>query len=218
MMIVNTCVAYSQWYWSNMPNLTSDVEQYQIHQASFDRNNEELLWWNNINMKMRFAPFLWMKFAFLIKWNVHTLKARAGPAFELDVKDIDGLIMQITRAPFQYLILCLTLRSCKVSKPWDLYLELSNRSKIWQAPWQQCFWGSCQFSKQCDNSNWQSHGFEFSWDFMIRHLIGYQHRAWDMTKHVLIFFKELKRGLQCEISYSIQTIQFHQGETIGRQL
>ena len=40
-------------------------------------------------------------------------------------------------APFQYPIRRLAVRSRKVSKPRDLYLELSDRSEIWQAPRQQ---------------------------------------------------------------------------------
>ena len=32
----------------------------------------------------------------------------------------------------------------KVSEPWDLYLELCDRSEIWQAPWQRCCRCACQ--------------------------------------------------------------------------
>ena len=40
------------------------------------------------------------------------------------------------QGPFQHPIRRLIVRSRKVSKPWDLYLELSDRSEIWQAPGQ----------------------------------------------------------------------------------
>ena len=92
------------------------------------------------------------------------------------------------RAPFQYPIRRLTVRSRKVSKPWDLYLELSDRSEIWQAPRQQGCRIACQISKRCDNLNYQSRGFEISRDLTIRRLIGYWNGAqvsrvrWD--KHI----------------------------------
>ena len=70
-------------------------------------------------------------------------------------------------SPIQYLIRCLIVRSHKVSKPWDSYLELHNCIEIWQAPQQQ--W--------CDNSNHQSCGFEASQDLMIGCLFGYWNRA-----------------------------------------
>ena len=70
------------------------------------------------------------------------------------------------------------VRSCKVSKARDLYLELYNRSdEIWQAPQQQCCWSACQISKRYDNSNYQSSGFEASRDPTIRRLIGYWNGA-----------------------------------------
>ena len=42
----------------------------------------------------------------------------------------------------------------------DLYLELSDRSEIWQALWQQCCRCACQISKRYDNLKYQSRGFE----------------------------------------------------------
>ena len=39
------------------------------------------------------------------------------------------------------------VRSREVSKPWDLYVELSDRSKIWQPPRQHCCRCACQISK-----------------------------------------------------------------------
>ena len=59
------------------------------------------------------------------------------------------------------------------SKPRDLYLELSDRSEIWQAPRQHCCQCACQISKQSDNSNYQSRVFDTSRDLMIRRPIGY---------------------------------------------
>ena len=53
---------------------------------------------------------------------------------------------------------------CKISKPRDLYLELSDRSEIWQAPRQQGCRSAGQISKRCDNLNHQSRGFETSRD------------------------------------------------------
>ena len=64
-----------------------------------------------------------------------------------------------TRAPFQYPIRRLMVRSHKVLKLQDLYLELYDRSEIWQAPRQQCCRGACLISKWYDNSNYQFHDF-----------------------------------------------------------
>ena len=65
------------------------------------------------------------------------------------------------------------VRSRKVTKPRDLYLELSDRSEIGQAPRQQCCRGACQISKRCDDLNYKSRGFMISRDLTIRHLIRY---------------------------------------------
>ena len=40
------------------------------------------------------------------------------------------------------------------------YWKLSDRSEIWQAPWQHCCRGACQISKRCDDLNYQSRGFK----------------------------------------------------------
>ena len=61
-----------------------------------------------------------------------------------------------TRAPSQYPKRRLSVRSRKVSKPRDLYLELSDRSEIWQALRQHCCRCACQISKRYDNSKYQS--------------------------------------------------------------
>ena len=76
-------------------------------------------------------------------------------------------------ALFQYPIRRLIVRYRKVSKPRDLYLGLSDRSEIWQAPRQHWCRCACQISKRCDDLNYQSRGFETSRDLTIRRLIRY---------------------------------------------
>ena len=85
--------------------------------------------------------------------------------------------IDVSWVPFQYPMIYLIVRSCKSLKPWDLRLELSDRSEIWQVLRQQCYWGTCQISKRCHNSNYQLHGFETSQDLKIICLIGYWNRA-----------------------------------------
>ena len=75
--------------------------------------------------------------------------------------------------PFQYPIKRLTVRTRKVSKPRDLYLELFDRSEILQAARQQGCRSACRISKRCHNLNFQSRGFETSRDLPIRRIIGY---------------------------------------------
>ena len=75
---------------------------------------------------------------------------------------------------FQYPISFLIVRPRKVSKPRDFYLELSNRSGIWQAQWQPSCRCASKIAKRCDNLNDRSRGFETSRDVLIRRLIGYQ--------------------------------------------
>ena len=72
-----------------------------------------------------------------------------------------------TKALFQYPIRRFIVRSRKISKPRDLYLELIDRSKIWQAHRQHCCRCACQFSKQCNYLNYQSRSFEASRDLTI---------------------------------------------------
>ena len=79
------------------------------------------------------------------------------------------------RAPTQYPKIRLSVRPRKVSKPRDLYLELSDRSEIWQALRQQCSRCACQVSKRYDNLKYQSRGFETLRDLSKRRLFGY----WD---------------------------------------
>ena len=78
-------------------------------------------------------------------------------------------------APSQYMKRRLFVRSRKVSKPRDLYLELSDRSEIWQALRQHCRRCAYQIAKRYDNLKYQSRGFETSRDLTKRRLFGY----WD---------------------------------------
>ena len=91
-----------------------------------------------------------------------------------DVNDHVGTI-QRSWAPSQYPKRRLSVKSRKVSKPRDLYLELSDRSEIWQALRQQCCRCACQISKRYDNLKYQSRGFETLRDLTERRLFGY----WD---------------------------------------
>ena len=86
-------------------------------------------------------------------------------------------VKQMNRALFRYPIRRIIVRSRKVSKPLDLYLELSDRSKICQEPQQHCCWCDCQISKQYFDLNYQSRGFQTSRDIMIRRLIRYWNGA-----------------------------------------
>ena len=79
------------------------------------------------------------------------------------------------RAPSQYPKRRLIVRSREVSKPRNLYLELSDRSEIWQALRQHCCRCACQISKRYDNLKYQSRGFETLRDLTKRRLFGY----WD---------------------------------------
>ena len=83
----------------------------------------------------------------------------------------------VSRALLQNPIRRLTVRSHKVSKPRDLYWELSDRSEIYQAPRQQGCRSACKISKRCDNLKYQSRGFETSRDLTIRRLIEYWNGA-----------------------------------------
>ena len=82
-------------------------------------------------------------------YNVNPRIWKNGLYIEMEPKD-----------PFQYTVRRLIVWSCKVSKPWDLYLEFYDRSEIWQAPQQQYWRCACVIWKWCDNVNYQSHGFE----------------------------------------------------------
>ena len=87
------------------------------------------------------------------------------------LRTVDMVCMKDTWAMCQYPIRHLTSR--KVSKPCVLYLELCDRSEIWQAPRQQCFRVACQISERCDTLKYQSRSFETSRDRTISRLTGY---------------------------------------------
>ena len=87
------------------------------------------------------------------------------------------ICMIYTKSPFQYHRRRLIVRSRKVSKPQDVYLELYDRYEIWQAPRQQCCRRSCQISKRCNDLNYQSCGFEILLYLTIRRLIRYWNGA-----------------------------------------
>ena len=78
-------------------------------------------------------------------------------------------------APSQYPKRRLIVRSREVSKPRDLYLELSDRWEIWQALRQQCCRCACQISKRYDNLKCQIRGCETLRDLTKRRLFWY----WD---------------------------------------
>ena len=82
-------------------------------------------------------------------------------------------------APSQYPERRLSVRSRKVSKPRDLYLELSDCFEIWQALRQQCCRCACQISKRYDKLKYQSRGFETLRDRTKRRLFGY----WDGAQY-----------------------------------
>ena len=98
---------------------------------------------------------------------------------------IDGLqyiksqfkIQHSSWVPSQYPKRRLPIRSRKVSKPRDLYLELSDLSEIWQAVRQQCCRCACPISKRYDNLKYRSRGFETLRDLTERRLIGYWNRV-----------------------------------------
>ena len=107
--------------------------------------------------------------------------------------------MHIYRAPSQYQKIRLSVRSRKVSKSRDLYLELSDRSEIWQALRQQCCRCACQIAKRYDNSKYRSRGFETVRDLTERRLFGY----WDGAQMALC--DDLKQN-----SYSTHSIYISQ--------
>ena len=98
----------------------------------------------------------------------------------------------VTRAPSQYPIRRLIVRSREVLKPRDWYFKLSNRFEIWQAHRQQCCRSACQISKRSDNSKYKSRGFETSRDHTIRRIFGH----WDGAQSPLLHsFNVARNGL-----------------------
>ena len=106
-----------------------------------------------------------------------------------------------TWAPSQYPKRPLFVRSRKVSKPRDLYLDLSDRSEIWQALRQQCCRCACQISKRYDNLKYRSRGFETSRDLTKRRLFGY----WDGAL-VLLSEQFHAEFVQCSNKGNIQAL------------
>ena len=100
------------------------------------------------------------------------------------------------RAPSQYPKIRLFVRSRQVSKPRDLYLELSDRSEIWQALRQQCCRCACQISKRYDNLRYQSRGFETLRDLTKRRIFGY----WDGAQGAMAAVWPLQI---CSITWSL---------------
>ena len=82
------------------------------------------------------------------------------------------------RAPFEYRKACLIVRSREVSQPRELYLELSDRSEIWDSSRQLCCWCVHQIPKRYDHLNYQSRGLETSRYLTKIRLIGY----WNETQ------------------------------------
>ena len=93
----------------------------------------------------------------------------------------------VSRAPSQYPIRRLSVRSRKVSKPRDLYLELSDRSEIWQALRQHGCRCACQISKRCNSLKYQSRDFETSRDLTKRRLFVYWDGAQTAIWSMLLF-------------------------------
>ena len=116
-------------------------------------------------------------------WNstlalkTHTCRCYANLFLEYDPYVLIFVLCccKMIRAPSQCPKRRLSVRSRKVSKPRDLYLELSDRSETWQALRQQCCRCACQISKRYDNLKYQSRGFETLRDLTKRRLFGY----WD---------------------------------------
>ena len=103
--------------------------------------------------------------------------ARSPAAMELVMCNHHVYGFRDTRALFHYPQRRLIVRSHKVSKSRDSYLNLSDRSDIWQAHRQHCCRGVRLISKRSDDLNYQSGGFETLRDLTIRRLIRYWNRA-----------------------------------------
>ena len=88
------------------------------------------------------------------------------------------------RAPFQYLMKHLVLKSHQVTKPWDWGFKSSHHLEIWQAHRQQCCWGASQVSEQLDNSKYESCAFKTLQDLTMKHIIGYWNRV-QVAVHVM---------------------------------
>ena len=110
------------------------------------------------------------------------------------------------RALFQYPIWCLIVRSRKVSKPRDWYLNLYDHWNLTGTP-QQCCRGACPISKRCGDSYYWSRGSETSRDLTVRRLIRYWNKAQNVLASVHLLF-HLHRiashpGWKSNIRYSL---------------
>ena len=118
-------------------------------------------------------------------------------------KAIDTDLCARSRAPSQYPKRRLFVRSRKISKPRDLYLELSDRSEIWQALRQQCCRCACQISKRYDNLKYQSRGFETLRDLTKRRLSRYWDGALVSRAGTSIYIPQCMRGvITCPCHYA----------------
>ena len=90
-----------------------------------------------------------------------------------------------TTAMSQYPIRCFLVRSRKVLKLRDLYLELCGRFKIWQGPRQQCCRGAGQISRQYKHLNTRFRAFETLRNLTTRCLIWYWNRAQNSIWYIL---------------------------------
>ena len=106
-------------------------------------------------------------------------------------------------SPFRYPIRLLVVRSRKVSKSRDLYLELYDWFEIRQAPWQQCCRCACQITKRCEDLNYKSRVFETSRDLTIRCLVGYWSRALVFLSrpHCEILTRHLTLFIQVDVGF-----------------
>ena len=112
------------------------------------------------------------------------------------------IIPYINRAPSQYPKRRLSVRSRKVSKPRDLYLELSDRFEIWQALRQQSCLCACQMSKRYDNLKYQSRGFETLRDLTERRLFGY----WDGAQDPILVIAWYSDVIRPQITVTFSSI------------
>ena len=140
-----------------------------------------LTFWNQLNSSHYNQAY--RRYIFLKHRKIYRLSNKVNQAADtrenmqptMNMFCIQAILLQKLWAPSQYPKSRLSVRSRKVSKPRDLYLELSDRSEIWQALRQQCCRCACQISKRYDNLKYQSRGFETLRDLTKRRLFGY----WD---------------------------------------
>ena len=134
---------------------------------------------------------------------------------------VNNLATQGTWAPSQYPERRLSVRSRKVSKPWDLYLDLPDRSEIWQALRQPCCRCACQISKRYDDLKYKSRGFETLRDLTKKRLFGDWDGAQDTNSlgvHLVIPIRFLSAGNILVRFTVLFTWWHHQRETFSALL